>query len=399
MVFNLAISDLLIVIKNPIAVYNNFMRGPALGDWGKNQQTFFPKIILLFYFSFLGCRLFGFVGGFSGSASIGMLTVISLDRYSVVVNPLSSLRLNYKTKYYYFLLLLVWVDALFFSSIPLLEIGLSVYVPEGYLTTCSFDYLDKSMNARIFMFTFFFVAWCMPLFIIAYCYFHILKTVSSSKDIQSNHDKHKVEIRLAFIVLLVIGLWFLAWTPYAIVAMSGVFGLERYLTPTRSMIPALFCKTAACLNPFLYTISHKRFRNELQRLFCKRRVIYRNSLTHSSYVSRSTRRIQNCVELPGNEGQKNGSEDGGHSIKSKVCIDNITIRGVVTNALRSTGSEACTAVYRHHQISQKRNKKTTQFKKHIRPVVSDGDAGVYVLDVNDSSFDKPVQYKSLESRF
>ncbi|XP_065361768.1 opsin, ultraviolet-sensitive [Calliphora vicina] len=359
LVFNLSLSDLMIVIKCPLAAYNNFMRGPALGDWG--------------------CRLYAFVGGFSGTASIGLLTVISVDRYSVVVNPLSPLRFNYQTKYYYFLLVLAWVEAFGFSVIPLLEVGLSVYVPEGYLTTCSFDYLDKSMPARVFMFIFFVFAWCVPLIIIFYCYYHILKAVYKSKNIQSNHNKHKVEERLAFIVLLIIGLWFLAWTPYSIVAMAGVFGMEEHLTPTRSMIPALFCKTAACLNPFLYTISHKRFRNELQRLFCKRKPIYQYSMTRSSYMTRSTRRNRVDEVAADNIVSAKQLEAYRSSLRSKISLDNATIGGVVNSSLYGI-ADASAGVFHHRH---KRHKKSSHFVKQISPVVSSEEAGIFVLDVDD----------------
>ncbi|XP_013114216.2 opsin Rh4 isoform X1 [Stomoxys calcitrans] len=271
LVLNLAISDFIIVVKSPFAVFNNYMRGPVLGD--------------------LGCRIYGFIGGLSGTASIGMLTIIALDRYSVVVNPLNPNRINNTTHYYLFWIIFVWLYALFFSSMPLADIGLSRYVPEGYFTTCSFDYLDTSLRARIFMFVFFVCAWLVPLSIICYCYFHILKVVISTREnIQSNKNKQKTEIRLAFIVLLVILLWFLAWTPYSIVAICGIFHQEEYLTPSRAMIPAVFCKTASCLNPFLYTISHKRFRHEMLRIFCNRKPLVHYSTTRSSYMTRSSRK-------------------------------------------------------------------------------------------------------------
>lgn len=229
-----------------------------------------------------------------------MLTIIALDRYSVVVNPLNPNRINYNTQFYAFSIAFVWLYALLFSSIPLADIGLSRYVPEGYFTTCSFDYLDTSLEARIFMFIFFICAWLVPLSIICYCYFHILSVVVTSREcIPSNKNKQQIEIRLAIVVLLVILLWFLAWTPYSIVAICGIFEQEKYLTPTRAMIPAIFCKTASCFNPFLYTISHKRFRHELLRLFYKRKPALHYSMTRSSYMTKTSRR-QRALEMPNN---------------------------------------------------------------------------------------------------
>ncbi|XP_073838743.1 G protein-coupled receptor family protein rhodopsin 7 isoform X2 [Musca autumnalis] len=280
LVLNLAISDFIIVFKCPLAALNNYMNGPVLGDWG--------------------CRMYGFIGGLSGTASIGMLTFIALDRYSVVVNPLNANRINYQTQYYAFSVTFVWIYALIFSSMPMFDIGMSRYVPEGYFTTCSFDYLDTSMRARVFMFVFFVCAWLIPLSVICYCYFHILKVVFTARDtLPTNKNKQKIEMRLAIVVLLVILLWFVAWTPYSIVAICGIFEQEEYLTPTRAGIPAIFCKTASCLNPFLYTISHKRFRQELLKLFCKRKPSLRYSLTRSSYMTKSSKRNHHLVTTAG----------------------------------------------------------------------------------------------------
>ncbi|XP_039965047.1 opsin, ultraviolet-sensitive [Bactrocera tryoni] len=272
LVINLAVSDLLMLMKCPIAIFNNFKQGPALGD--------------------IGCRIYGFVGGLSGTASIGTLTAIALDRYNVVVHPLDPLRKTAKVRSAY-IITLIWIYSFAFSIVPALDIGLSVYVPEGFLTTCSFDYLDKGVGPRIFMFSFFVAAWCVPFGIICFSYFYILKVVFAANRIQSSKDKNKTEQKLALIVVGIIGLWFLAWTPYSIVAMMGVFGKQKYLTPLGSMIPALFCKTAACIDPYFYAATHPRFRMEFRRLWLGRGHLRRSSTTRSSYLTRSsTRRLR-----------------------------------------------------------------------------------------------------------
>ena len=37
------------------------------------------------------------------------------------------------------------------------------------------------------------------------------------------------------------------------------------------MIPAIMAKTAACIDPYFYAVTHPRFRSELNKLFCKSR--------------------------------------------------------------------------------------------------------------------------------
>lgn len=210
--------------------------------------------------------MYGLVGGLTGTLSIATLTAISIDRYLVIVYPLNPLRTKTKLRSR-LMVIFVWSYSLIFSVPPALDIGFSKYVPEGYLTSCSFDYLDKSVRGRVFIFVFFIFAWLLPVIIITYCYGCILAAVISAKGIQSNKDKNKTEIRLAAIILYVIGLWFLAWSPYAIVALLGISGNEDKISPLGSMVPSLFCKAAACLDPYVYAVTHSRFRMEFSRIF------------------------------------------------------------------------------------------------------------------------------------
>lgn len=211
------------------------------------------------------CRVYGFFGGLSGTVSITTLAAISIDRYYVIVYPLA---LGSKKLRALLMIVCVWCYSLFFALLPALDIGFSRYSPEGFLTSCSFDYLDRTLMARVFMFTFFVCAWLLPLIVIVYCYMHIMGSVHATDRLQSNKTRNKMELKLALGVINVILLWFVAWTPYSIVALIGITGHEEYLAPLGSMLPAMFCKTSACINPYLYSMTHPRFKTEIQRFFC-----------------------------------------------------------------------------------------------------------------------------------
>lgn len=102
------------------------------------------------------------------------LCVISLDRYNVIVFPLNPSRstTNMRSR---IMILFVWAYSLPFcrknwltltllmkkfqekfhvwSVVPLFEIGgVGGYIPEGFLTACSFDYLDTSAANYWFIF-------------------------------------------------------------------------------------------------------------------------------------------------------------------------------------------------------------------------------------------------------
>ncbi|XP_026482135.1 opsin, ultraviolet-sensitive-like [Ctenocephalides felis] len=251
LVVNLAVSDFLMMSKMPIFIYNSILQGPALGS--------------------IGCRLYGFVGGLTGTASICTLSAIAYDRQRIIANPLQPIS-NVSRSHSRRAVIYIWLYSLIFASIPLSDSKLGSYVPEGYLTSCSFDYLTDTMDAKLFILVFFVAAWVIPFIVIMVSYIKILIVVKQAKEfnfvVNRRMDKARgAEVKIAIIIIVIISVWFLAWTPYAIVALLGVFGYGHLISPLGSMIPALFCKTASCVDPFIYAILHPRYRKELNN-FC-----------------------------------------------------------------------------------------------------------------------------------
>uniref|UniRef100_A0A6E8VSS7 G_PROTEIN_RECEP_F1_2 domain-containing protein n=1 Tax=Anopheles coluzzii TaxID=1518534 RepID=A0A6E8VSS7_ANOCL len=287
LVINLAVADFIIMMEAPMFIYNSIHQGPALGS--------------------IGCTVYALMGAVGGTVAIATLTVISIDRYNVVVYPLNPNRSTTKLKCY-FLIAFTWAYGLLFASFPALEIGLSRYTAEGYLTACSFDYLDRTYKARVFMFVYFVFAWLIPFAIISYCYARILIAVINANAIQSSKSKNKTEVKLAGVVVGIIGLWFAAWTPYAVVAMMGVFGYEQYLTPLNSMIPAVFAKIAASIDPYFYAMNHPRYRQMLERMFCNRGADQGNSQYQTSHYTRGASR---GGDSEGGGGEESGGGGGG----------------------------------------------------------------------------------------
>ncbi|XP_065089230.1 opsin Rh4 isoform X2 [Ochlerotatus camptorhynchus] len=271
MVINLAFADFVIMLEAPLFVYNSYHQGPATGN--------------------IWCTIYATLGAVGGTVAIGTLTMISIDRYNVVVYPLNPNRSTTRLKVA-LMMVFSWIYGLIFSIIPALDIGLSRYTPEGFLTACSFDYLDRSWDARVFMFVYFIFAWVVPIIAIIFCYVQILRVViGANNSIQSSKNKSKTELKLAGVVIGIIGLWFIAWTPYAIVAMLGVFGYERLLTPLGSMVPAILAKTAACIDPYFYAMNHPRYRQELHKMFGLNKQDMGNSQYQTSRYTRNASRV------------------------------------------------------------------------------------------------------------
>lgn len=64
---------------------------------------------------------------------------------------------------------------------------------------------------------------------------------------------------------MLILVYLVAWTPYAVVTLIGQFGpAERPLSASATAVPAYFAKTAVVLDPLVYGFSHPHFRSSLK---------------------------------------------------------------------------------------------------------------------------------------
>lgn len=264
----------IVIPKTKSAVCTRLVRPSVfsfLNGFSFNHNRFFS------FHSALGCQIYGFFGGLTGTVSIMTLAAISLDRYYVIVHPLNAAVKTTKQRARVWLGL-IWLYGCSFSAVPVLDLGYNRYVPEGYLTSCSFDYLTDDGHEKAFILVFFAAAWCVPFATISYCYVKILRAVWTTSQMAAasrfgqEEEKRKTEIRLGYVVVGVIVVWFLSWTPYAVVALLGVFGRRAYITPLTSMVPALFCKAASCMDPWIYAITHPRFKNELTKLLSRKKT-------------------------------------------------------------------------------------------------------------------------------
>ncbi len=78
-------------------------------------------------------------------------------------------------RWVYWLILVIWIYSATFSSLPFFGIG--KYVPEGYLTSCSFDYLSDDPTTHSFVIIIFICFWVVPITIIIVSYVLIVRYV------------------------------------------------------------------------------------------------------------------------------------------------------------------------------------------------------------------------------
>jgi r-opsin len=255
-VVNLALFDFLMMMELPMFVYNSFYRG--------------------FAFGVTGCKIYAAMGAVAGIGASATNACIAFDRYNTIARPFAG---KITRKKALFMAGLVWCYTAPWATLPFIELW-GRYVPEGFLTACTFDYLTETFDNRMFVAVIFTFSYVIPMSLIIYYYSQIVSHVVNHEKIlkeqakkmnvaslRSNQEQQNksVEIRIAKAAITMCFLFVASWTPYAVLALIGSFGDKTLLTPGVTMIPACTCKFVACLDPFVYAISHPRYRIELQR--------------------------------------------------------------------------------------------------------------------------------------
>ncbi|XP_075535852.1 ocellar opsin-like [Dermacentor variabilis] len=224
------------------------------------------------------CEVYGMVGSLFGCGSIWSMVMITLDRYNVIVRGVAAAPLTHKKAA--FMIFFVWFWALAWTLLPFF--GWSRYVPEGNMTSCTIDYLTKTLLSASYVVSYAVGVYWTPLFINIYCYSKIVRTVAQHEkqlrvqarkmnvaSLRANAEQNKTsaEARLAKIAMMTVGLWFMAWTPYLTIAWAGIFSDGSKLTPLSTIWGSVFAKANACYNPIVYGISHPKYRAALARRF------------------------------------------------------------------------------------------------------------------------------------
>ncbi|XP_077418383.1 melanopsin-A-like isoform X2 [Vanacampus margaritifer] len=256
-IMNLAVSDFLMAFtQSPIFFINCLYKEWVFGE--------------------MGCKMYAFCGALFGIASMINLLAISIDRYLVITKPLQTIQWSSK-KRTTLAIISVWLYSLAWSLAPL--VGWSSYIPEGLMTSCTWDYVtytaaNRSYTMMLCCFVFF-----IPLLIIFYCYiFMFLAVRKTSREVERlgtqvrkstlMHQKSiRSEWKLAKIAFVVIVVYVLSWSPYACVTLISWAGHANILSPYSKAVPAIIAKASTIYNPFIYAIIHDKYRMTLAEKF------------------------------------------------------------------------------------------------------------------------------------
>nr|QWV42660.1 long wavelength sensitive opsin 1 [Eulasia bombylius] len=222
------------------------------------------------------CQIYGCLGSLFGSASIWTMAVIALDRYNVIVRGLTARPLTIKSALGW--CAVVWIISIVWTIAPVF--GWGRYAPEGNMVVCGTDYLNRGWLNFSYVLAYTIFVYFVPLFLILYAYWFIVKAVSAHEKAMrqqakkmnvaslrsSNAKEINTQIKLAKVAMVTISLWFIAWTPYTIINFIGIFGMGT-ITPFSTFWCSLFAKASSVYNPIVYAISHPKYKQVLHAKF------------------------------------------------------------------------------------------------------------------------------------
>lgn len=266
----------------------------------------------MFHNNYKGCDIYVILGGLFGFVNISTLTFMSVERYLMIKSPLLVLKISSRCVFACIALTWLYSLACVLPQLVVLEHG---FVLEGLLTSCTFNYLDRTSPAQTLLMMLMFVfGFFVPLALIIVFYllmWHFLRnnnvfltynvrypTSIRKEDHHENDDSPTLlkknmsiapprkpsqasglqqlrrEIRVARMIFLIVAAFVLAWLPYALVTLFAQFApvawLPRYVTPFTTSLPALFAKLSSVYNPLLYTLTNSECRAYYKRLLVKK---------------------------------------------------------------------------------------------------------------------------------
>ncbi|NWU48806.1 OPSX protein, partial [Dromas ardeola] len=104
-----------------------------IGVSGIGYPMFLRKDFFVCLFEF---QIYAALNIFFGMASIGLLTVVAVDRYLTICRPDIGRRMT--TRSYATLILAAWINAVFWASMP--TVGWASYAPDPTGATCTVNW-------------------------------------------------------------------------------------------------------------------------------------------------------------------------------------------------------------------------------------------------------------------
>ncbi|KAL0266764.1 UNVERIFIED_CONTAM: hypothetical protein PYX00_009215 [Menopon gallinae] len=211
-----------------------------------NPITFTAALYRKWIFGRTVCVFYGFFMALMGITSITTITVLSYERYLIITKPFSLKMMN--NGHSKWVICGIWTYSFTLTFPPL--IGWGDYVNESANISCSVNWENQDLWTTLYIIYLFVLGLALPVFIICFSYVKIVLLLTQKRI--PNSRVNKVDVRVSVMLAVMVIVFLLAWTPYAVLALMVAFVDPNIVSPAVSVIPALLAKSSICYNPIIY---------------------------------------------------------------------------------------------------------------------------------------------------
>jgi len=196
-----------------------------------------------------GCKIAGFVSIFSTELAVSVLTIITVERYFIIVHPLKPDK-HLNTKQIVVFMGLGWGFAVTVAVLPFFEVSsyhkVAICLPFEVQSTVSKAYV-----------TFLLATNGLAFFFVLFCYGRMYCTVlgSAVSGTSANRVQSRVAKRMAMLVITNFACWF----PIALVSLIAIYGKALIGVPAAQFFLVFVYPINSLTNPYLYAIGTRHF--------------------------------------------------------------------------------------------------------------------------------------------
>ncbi|XP_040291959.1 urotensin-2 receptor-like [Bufo bufo] len=245
-IINLALADLLYLSSIPFIVCTSFVK-----DW---------------YFGDIGCRILLSLDLFTMHASIFTLTVMCTERYMAVTKPLDTVRRS--KGYRKSMAIAVWLLSLLLTLPMMIMMTLKEVEGKGVKRMCAPTWSEDAY--RTYLTVLFSTSIMAPGMIIGYLYTRLARTYLESQrnPINKKENKRSPKQKVLIMIFSIVLVFWACFLPFWIWQLIRLYDMSPPLSSqTQKCINYLVtCLTYSnsCINPFLYTLLTKNYREYLK---------------------------------------------------------------------------------------------------------------------------------------
>ncbi|KAL1263850.1 hypothetical protein QQF64_004205 [Cirrhinus molitorella] len=250
-IFNLALADGLFMVGLPFIAIQNFQ-----------DQWIFGDVV---------CKLVMVLDGINQFTSVFCLTVMSVDRYMALVDPLRFARWRTPRRAK-IIAALMW----FISLFPVIPMAIHFSANYGLCT------VDPHVASDTWWLTFlsytFVLGFALPFTIMIVFYTALLVTLRNARQqTSSSMESHRFEKQVTKMVVAVVLVFGICWLPFYVFNFCSLHQLHLVLDFARGFeFVVLLSYSWSCANPILYACLSETFRRHFHALLCP----HKSSRTH-----------------------------------------------------------------------------------------------------------------------